>query len=301
MAYCSRRLKPAETKKKAIHLECLAIKQAITYWQYWLIGREFIIITDHKPLEILKVKARTDEFLGDLVYYLSQFDFTIKYACGEDNIEADALSRNPVLESFEEDSDVLEVVNLATIEDIVDDQRANHDYIRSSRNIIQEGRLSFKCIKNRKRLIVSKDFGRWLIRRVHDFNGHIGRHHIAAKLRPFYYFRNMDPAIDELCRACQTCVKNKTRTYRPLAKLSKLGPALKPFQIISIDTIGGFAGNRSPKKYMHLSLDYFSRKAFIATSKHQTRKDFIKLIDRVTHDKKVETILTNTRLSTPWI
>ena len=29
------------------------------------------MITDHKPLETLKVKARTDEILGDLVYYLS--------------------------------------------------------------------------------------------------------------------------------------------------------------------------------------------------------------------------------------
>ena len=34
VAYFSRRLKPAEAKKKAIHLECLAIKQAPVYWQY---------------------------------------------------------------------------------------------------------------------------------------------------------------------------------------------------------------------------------------------------------------------------
>ena len=56
------------------------------------------MITDHKPLANLNLKARTDEELGDISNYLSQYNFTISYRPGEENGEADALSRNPVLE-----------------------------------------------------------------------------------------------------------------------------------------------------------------------------------------------------------
>ncbi|CAB3246929.1 unnamed protein product [Arctia plantaginis] len=79
VAYFSKKLNQAQKKKKAIYIECLAIKEAIRYWQYWLIGKTFTVYSDHKPLENLNIKSRTDDELGDLTYYLSQYDFVIKY------------------------------------------------------------------------------------------------------------------------------------------------------------------------------------------------------------------------------
>ncbi|KAK2574884.1 hypothetical protein KPH14_012883, partial [Odynerus spinipes] len=107
VAYFSKKLNETQKRKKAIYLECLAIKEAIKYWQHWLIGRYFEIHSDHKPLENMNIKARTDEELGDLTHYLSQYDFKIIYIPGKDNTEADCLSRNPVLESNIEEEDLL--------------------------------------------------------------------------------------------------------------------------------------------------------------------------------------------------
>ena len=70
-------------EKKPIYLECLAIKEAVRYWQYWLIGNPFIVFSDHKPLENMKLRSRTNEELGDLAYYLSQYDMEIKYKKGK--------------------------------------------------------------------------------------------------------------------------------------------------------------------------------------------------------------------------
>jgi len=66
-----------------MYSECLAIKEAVKYWQHRLIGREFTVFTDHKPLENLNIKARTDGELGDLTYYLSQYYLKIIYAPGK--------------------------------------------------------------------------------------------------------------------------------------------------------------------------------------------------------------------------
>jgi len=93
-------------------------KKAIKYWQHWLIGKRFMVYSDHKPLENLNIKARTDEELGELTYYLSQYDFQIKYVPGKNNTEADCLSRNPVLEPNENKEEVLKIINIMKIDEI---------------------------------------------------------------------------------------------------------------------------------------------------------------------------------------
>ncbi|KAK2578586.1 hypothetical protein KPH14_000920 [Odynerus spinipes] len=51
VAFFSKKLHEYQKKRKAIFLECLAIQEAIKYWQYWLIRKKLLVITDHKPLE----------------------------------------------------------------------------------------------------------------------------------------------------------------------------------------------------------------------------------------------------------
>ena len=125
VAYFSKKLNEAQKRKKSIYLECLAVTEAVKYWQYWLINKSFTVYSDHKPLENLNIKSRTDEELGDLTYYLSQYNFKIKYCPGKNNVEADCLSRNPVLNSEDNEEEQLRVVNLIRLEDIPTDQARN--------------------------------------------------------------------------------------------------------------------------------------------------------------------------------
>lgn len=75
--------------------------------------------------------------------------------------------------------------------------------------------------------------------------------------------------------------------------MSHLGPATKPFQIMSLDTIGGFGGSRTTKKYLHLLVDHFTRYAFISTSKTQSANDFIKLTKKVLETDEIGIMLTD--------
>ena len=293
VGYFSKKLTPSQTKKEIMYLECLAIKEAILYWQHYLIGRSFVVISDHKPLINLKTKSRTDEALGDLMLYLSQYDFKIIYREGKSNIEADALSRNPVLEDFENKKDCLKYINMVQIDEIINDQRANRVEIEKSKNIYKDGAITYKKLNNRKRIYISEKFGLYLVKKIHRFYGHIGTYQIAEKLRSFYYFKNMDKTISEFCKSCAVCVQNKSRSGRAIGLLSKLGPAEYPFHIMSMDTIGGFGGNRSQHKYLHLLVDHFSRYAWIQTSKGQDSGDFIKLLDPLTKENNIKILLVD--------
>lgn len=130
-------------------MECLAIKEAV---KSWLIAKSFTVYSDHKPLENMNIKTRTDEELGDLTYYLSQYDFKIKYYPGKNNLEADCLSRNPVLESNQNEEEQLKVVNLINLEDILKDQEKNGE-VKTMKNIIVKNGICFKKRGNKEKII----------------------------------------------------------------------------------------------------------------------------------------------------
>lgn len=75
--------------------------------------------------------------------------------------------------------------------------------------------------------------------------------------------------------------------------MGHLGPATKPFHIMSLDTVGGFGGYRSPKRYLHLLVDHFTRFAYILTSKNQTSAEMISLINSVHKENPIGLLLTD--------
>lgn len=293
VAYFSKKLNESQKKKKAIYLECLAIKEAVRYWQYWLIGKSFTVYSDHKPLENMNLKSRTDEELGDLTYYLSQYEFQIKYAPGKKNLEADCLSRNPVLESDKNTDELLKVVNLVKLQDILIDQNKNEDIQRNKNKLIEKNKVYLRKVRKREKIIISEEFSIKLLKEVHKNFCHIGIGQMQKTISPHYTAKNLMNNIKKVSRSCETCIKNKSRSHDKFGFMSHLGPAKKPFEIISIDTIGGFGSSRSSKKYLHLLVDHFTRYAFILTSKTQNANDFIKLITNITETEDIGILLTD--------
>lgn len=281
----------AQKKKRAIFIECLAIKEAILYWQYYLIGKRFLIFTDHRPLENFNVKKSNDSELLQVLNYISQFDFEIVYNPGKDNIEADCLSRNPVLDSHEdsEDDSVIKTSNLLKLEDIEENQKLLK---LDSKCIVKNG-IIYKILNHREKIWLTEDFGRALIKDVHIDQGHIGTKQLNLTFGQKFYFKNMYKYIKLNCKSSKTCMRNKSRIGCFKAPLSQLGPAKEPLEIVSLDTIGGFKGNKSSKKYLHLLVDHFTRFAYILTSKTQTAKDFINLIKKVQKDGNIQVLLTD--------
>lgn len=292
VAYFSRKLSDREKKMDVIHLECKAIKDAIKYWQYYLIGRKFFVCSDHKPLENLRTKSRTDEILGDMVNYLTQFNFNIIYRKGKENVLADHLSRYPVLEYFENE-EVIQVVNLIELDDILNDQKLNIAELQSDKRTMTQGNMVFKTLKNTPRIFVSVNFGKHIIELVHETFGHIGVSQMLATIRPYYYFKNLDSLVADFCKKCSICTENKTRRSRTIGLMSKLGPAREPFEIMSIDTVGGLRGNRSKKRFMHILVDHFTRYTWISTSKTQGCQDFIHLVAPIAKENKIKIILAD--------
>ena len=95
LSFFSKALKPAETRYSTYDRELLAIYLAIRRIRYFLEGRHFHVLTDHKPL-IYALSSRPDRHSPWQVRHLnfiSQFTTDLRHIQGSANTAADTLSR----------------------------------------------------------------------------------------------------------------------------------------------------------------------------------------------------------------
>lgn len=212
----------------------------------------------------MRINTQFDDELRELILSISHFDFKIIYQPGKINFEADCLSRNPVLEPHEASSE-LKIVNFLTLEELLSDQKsvALHRLRKKTNVINSENNLLFTKQKDTKKIIISDEFCRELIKKAHFHFGHIEIKQMELTLFPYFYNVNFRKFLKQFLQNCSVCIKNKSRLSPSYGPMSQLGPAKEPFEYMSIDTIGGFAGNNSSKKYVHLLIDHFTRFAYI--------------------------------------
>ena len=96
IAYASRSLKPPERNYPAHKMEFLALKWAVTDkfhdYFYW---STFEVLTENNPSTYILPKAKLDATGQRWVAALSNYNFTLTYRSGAQNIDADTLSRRP--------------------------------------------------------------------------------------------------------------------------------------------------------------------------------------------------------------
>ena len=95
VSFFSKKMKPAETRYNTFDRELLAVYFAIRHFRHFLEGRQYHVLTDHKPLTFA-LQARPDRHSpsqGRQLDFISQFTSTIRHIHGSENVVADALSR----------------------------------------------------------------------------------------------------------------------------------------------------------------------------------------------------------------
>jgi hypothetical protein len=104
----SRSLAPAESRYAVSELECLAIFYAIIKCRHFLLGANFTVVTDHRPLKGVFKKGLEDITNARLRGFrekLAPYSFKVTWVPGKSHLIADALSRYPVFPPPEEEAE----------------------------------------------------------------------------------------------------------------------------------------------------------------------------------------------------
>uniref|UniRef100_A0AAG5D2B9 RNA-directed DNA polymerase n=1 Tax=Anopheles atroparvus TaxID=41427 RepID=A0AAG5D2B9_ANOAO len=95
ISFASRALNKAEKNYGTIEKELLAIVWSVKHYRPYLYGKHFNIFTDHKPLVYLFTMKDPSSRLTKFRLALEEYDFTVNYKKGTENVIADTLSRLP--------------------------------------------------------------------------------------------------------------------------------------------------------------------------------------------------------------
>jgi len=96
LAYASRSLNPAERNYSITRKELLAVIFGLKRFRQYLIGREFVIRTDHSALQWLRRTPEPIAQAGRWLAIMEEFNFVVQHRAGSKHQNADALSRYPV-------------------------------------------------------------------------------------------------------------------------------------------------------------------------------------------------------------
>ena len=93
VAYFSRALTKRERGYSTYDREAIAIRDTLHRFRHYLLGRPFLLRTDHKPLVYISEMKDPYGRRGRLLADIQEYNFTVQHVRGTDNSLADALSR----------------------------------------------------------------------------------------------------------------------------------------------------------------------------------------------------------------
>ncbi len=93
VAFFSKQLQGAQKNYSAQELEGLGVYESVNHFAYFLYGKRFTVITDHKGLVGMMTRKQENRRILKWSLKLSMFDFDVVYRAGVENLVADDLSR----------------------------------------------------------------------------------------------------------------------------------------------------------------------------------------------------------------
>ncbi|UYV61219.1 hypothetical protein LAZ67_1003912 [Cordylochernes scorpioides] len=130
---------------------------------------------------------------------------------------------------------------------------------------------------------------------------HNGLHTISRKgisqmtrlISAQYYWQGMSKDITQKVKTCPTCQLTKRPLGPTYGELGQPPEAKGPFDLLSLDTIAGFAKYGNAKEYLHVVVDHFSRHTWTFPSKSTSIFTYQQVLKRVLQDGSPKRLLTD--------
>ncbi|UYV66432.1 hypothetical protein LAZ67_4001656 [Cordylochernes scorpioides] len=275
--YFSRTLRPHEKNYSISELECLAIVESVEKFRIYLMGRKFTIFSDHHALQWLKTIKNPSGRLFRWSLRLSSYEYEVRYIKGKLQYEADLLSRNPFC-------GFLDATLIKT--------HQSPPSKESSLTIDHNG-LHTVSRKGVTKIILPKPLIQQLLQTVHTQYNHPGISQMSRIISTQYYWQGMSKDIKQKVKTCPTCQLTKRPVGPTYGELSQPPESKEPFDLLSLDTIAGFAKYGNTKIYLHVVVDHFSRYAWAFPSKSTSTTTYQQVLKRVFQDGSPKRLLTD--------
>lgn len=311
VAFASRTLTDSERKYSTIEKEALACVWATERWRTYLWGNHFTLCTDHSPLTTLlttKGLGRAGMRIARWSARLLNFNYTIKYKRGCDNVIADCLSRLPLPHAdmdVEPDTEVVALVSddfaaitaaelTAACKDCPVLQQVRHymqhGWPRTHKGLDPAIQPYFKLqtelsahgdciIRGSHRVVVPSELQPKLIQIAHDTHQGIVR--TKQRLRALYWWPGMDASVQAAIKSCVTCAQHDKTAVVKAAPLTPVSLPDGAWEKLAIDIVGPYLNAPPDCRYAITMVDYYSKWPEVAFASEVTSASIIKFLSIV--------------------
>jgi len=267
--FASNKLSTAEQNYCATRRELLAVVRYVDFFYHYLIGKKFIIRTDHKSLKwLLNWKTPTTAQYFSWISKLQLFDFEIEYREGIKHINADALSRLEYCKRCK----TTHINNISVScppneAQIIQNHIANktspaandHKQVWKlwklrERLILKDGKLFLKNDGNLFH-VLSRQEAKTILIRLHCLLCHVGASNLHAMFSRQYFAINSKEICQNVTGSCFICLQRKA-THPGTIEKSSLA-CTDVFQKVFMDVAGPLP-EYNGFKYILVIMDGFS-------------------------------------------
>ena len=245
VAFLSKKLSDAQRNYGPGDQEALAIVTALHEWRCYLQGARFVVNSDHRTLTRLQSQAHLSGRRARYAEFLQEFDCSVQYIKGRDNVVADALSRRPDLFSVHASRRVIPASFLEAVraQSAVDSFAQQDAKLGTGSRMVVRGGLYYSRMYDT--LYVPSfqrgqaDLRELLIDECHGsaLSGHFGIDKTVALLQRDFFWPHMQRGVAAFIRTCHECQTSKCLTRRPYGLCQPLPIPDRPWQHVSLDLL----------------------------------------------------------------
>jgi transposase InsO family protein len=246
----------------------------------YLLGADFVVYTDHKPLLSLFTKQMRNTKIQRWGILFEEFGAKVKYRPGANNVRADMLSRIVTDERVAVIDVSTEWVNLEKRECSefhTYDELDKEALIREQRDEFKEelekagepdscyiihDDILYSVSRTNKyeprypRILLPKSFRKTVLDRCHNEAAHAGTVKTMLVVQEGYVWSNMKREIEMYVRNCPLCQVHIKRPEK--TSMGEMPLAQSPGQIVGLDLIGPLTKSNQGNIYMMVLIDHFS-------------------------------------------
>ncbi|GBG73923.1 hypothetical protein CBR_g17638 [Chara braunii] len=272
--YMSKKMSSQKLAKSTYEKELYAVYKALTHWRHYLLGRFFILRTDHQTLRWMRTQPVPSDALKRWIEVIEQYDFDPQYLKGKYNKVADALSRRPdfsdalitefnlkdhvtqsLVEAYREDHFMSEIIRRLQAKD--KKTSAKFELVNGLLFLEKAGKKQL-CVPN------SESLRSLFLGECHDATGHFGYKKTAANLLQRLWWPMMMRDAQLYVETCQVCQRDKPRTQAPLGLLKPFPIPERPGERLSMDFMDTLITSKSGMRHIFVIVDRFSNNRIAA-------------------------------------
>jgi hypothetical protein len=264
LGFYSRKLRQPERNYSAFDRELLAVHQAIVHFREFLEGRDFHVLTDHKPLTTAMSSTSPTSLARRRRQwqYISEFTTDVRHLAGATNVVADAFSRlgsTEVVAAVREDS--IEIRLAEAQARCMDCKRWSEPGTRplgcpftaeKCEGVNLLGLKEKECF----RVLVPPDMRREIVQQIHEL-AHCGKKPTTRIIKAAYIWPNMTADIHTWVAACLACQRAKISKHNR-ARMERFLPPASRFTDVHVDIVGPLPQSEG-QMYVLTMIDRFSR------------------------------------------